>query len=208
MVIRSKWVRRVSGAFLALMAAVVIFVRLNPVVFNESFFMHAHCNRILDGALLMYAREHGGRFPVHTNGYGDALLVLDPYGNPPLSGPCFSESLFDDARKTGGDIPEEKCGRVYVQGLSTTNDGRIAIAFDKVATPGDHTHFFKRFKAPWGRDVLYVGDYKDGAMESNEFGGFVLEKDWPAFCAKQIELLVKAGIPKAMAEAYYAPTLK
>ncbi len=30
---------------------------------------------------------------------------------------------------------------------------------------------------------------------------------WPAFASNQVELLVKEGIPRATAEAYYRPTL-
>ena len=59
--------------------------------------------------------------------------------------------------------------------------------------PGDHCHGPRRIWAPLRREVLLV----DGRMQA------ILEKNWPAFANNQVELLVKAGFPRATAEAYY-----
>jgi hypothetical protein len=70
--------RKLKVASLIATVAVVglfAFVKMNPVIFNESFFGHAHCIKIADGALEMYAQEHGD-WPYHTNGFGDAVLLM------------------------------------------------------------------------------------------------------------------------------------
>ncbi len=40
-----------------------VYVHSHPLVFNESFFGHAHCINGGGLALVMYAHAHGGRFP-------------------------------------------------------------------------------------------------------------------------------------------------
>jgi hypothetical protein len=179
----------------------VVYVRRHPLVFNESLFMHAHCIKIIRLAFDGYAEDHGGRFPTDTNGYGSALLQLTNYTAnfwEGMTGPGYDGNIFEKAARTGERIPELECGRVYVQGLSQTNDPDIAFFFDKIPSPGgDHCHFPFRLYAPLGREVCTIGS-----------GGyrFVRETDWAAYSKTQIDLLIKAGIPKARAEEYYAET--
>jgi hypothetical protein len=179
-------------------AAIGVILLVRPIAITEAFFTHNHCMKTLDGALEQYALENGGRFPTHTNGYGDALLLLHKY-QAFLSGPGFSETVFDRAAADGTNVPEEKCGRVYVQGLSKKSNPAIAIVFDKRASPGDHLHGFRRLWAPMGRDVLYVESHPD-------YGWFVEESDWEEFARKQIELLVADGMRRDVAEEFYAAT--
>lgn len=40
---------------------------------------HRHCLKQTGLGLKMYAADHGDRFPVHTNGYADALLLASRY---------------------------------------------------------------------------------------------------------------------------------
>ncbi|MEW6159906.1 MAG: hypothetical protein AB1813_20945 [Verrucomicrobiota bacterium] len=150
-------------------------------------------------ALGIYAQENEGRFPLHTNGYGDALLLLLPHGAFPesLTGPGFDAAIFERASHSGGDVPENQCGRVYIPGLSETNNPAIAIFFDKLASPGgDHCHFFHRFTAPMGREVWTIGGSRR----------FILERDWPSFMNEQLALLVEAGFTGTAAEQFYAET--
>jgi hypothetical protein len=171
-------------------------------VFNESFLSHAHCITFADLSFAGYAMDHGGRFPYSTNGYGDALLLMNEElggGWYSVTGPGYTAAVFEKALKTGGHVAEEACGRVYVQGLTTNNDGAIAILFDKIATPGgDHCHGFTRMWTPLAREVVTIG------------GGhsFVWKSEWQQFATNQIRLLTEAGIPKQEAERLYAPTLK
>jgi len=175
---------------------ILIYIRTHPQVFNESFFSHAHCMPQAVGALLQYAEEHGGKFPAHTNGYGDALMLLSPeYAHwSVLTGPGYDSNDFTQWKQSGTNVPESECGRVYIQGLSKGSNPDIAILFDKLPTPGDHCHFPKRLWRPFGRDVCFVGTSWT----------FVLESAWPEFTKNQIELLVKEGFDRTNAEALYA----
>jgi len=181
---------------IAVVAAICIYyVRTHPLVFNESFLSHAHCMVGGGLGLMGYAHEHGGQFPFHTNGYGDALLLVNDGWDAALTGPGYDTQVFDRARNTGEDAPESEFGRVYVQGLSETNDPEIAILFDKLPTPGgDHCHLFRRMFAPLGREVWTIG----GGMR------FIPESRWSAFAKEQIKLLVAAGIAREQAEKYYS----
>jgi hypothetical protein len=198
MKLKSKILRK--SAFIVGLLGLVSFwyVKAHPLIFNESFFEHAHCILIADGILHDYAQAHGGKFPYHTNGYGDALLLVaatDPGAARFLTGPCFDEKPFLQALKNGRHLSESQCGRVYVQGLTFSNNPAIVILFDKIPTPGgDHCHMFQRFKAPLAREVITVGDGLDCVMES----------DWPAFARKQVELLVQAGMTRQHADSLYS----
>jgi len=147
------------------------------------------------GALTQYALDHAGRFPEHTNGYGAALLLLVPTNAnwSVLTGPGYDSNADKNWLGTGAGVPESQCGRVYVQGLSMNSNPEIAILFDKLPSPGDHCHFFKRLWAAPQRDVCLVSGWQQ-----------VKESEWPEFARKQIELLVKEGFDRAKAEALYA----
>jgi hypothetical protein len=179
-----------------LLGAAVWYVRANPRIFDESFFEHAHCIKMAGSDLDSYAMGNWDAFPVHTNGYGDALLLLtgDTSYLGPLTGPGYSTDVFLKAKASGGDVDEVACGRVYVQGLKSDWNPEIAILFDKLPTPGDHCHGFARLTQPFGREVWFVGSGMD----------FIRNADWPTFAEKQIQLLIKAGIPESIAKSYYA----
>jgi hypothetical protein len=196
---RSVRVLAVSVVLLGLTALWVRhYVKTHPLVFNESFWGHEHCIKGIGLSLQLYAMEHGGRFPSHTNGYGDALLLLSNEVNhcwALLTGPGYSGEVFGKAAATGQDVLESECGRVYVQGLSQSENPEIVLLFDKVPTPGgDHCHGLARLKAPLVREVWTIGDGMSKVRESN----------WPAFARKQIELLVEAGLSRREAERLYA----
>ena len=190
--------KRLSSIFriLAVGGAVCfIYIRTHPLVFNESFLGHAHCMAGGGLELRHYAEEHGGRFPYHTNGYGDALVMMDSGWDAVLTGPGYDAAVFERVRRTGENAPEIEFGRVYVQGLSQTNDPGIALLFDKMPTPGgDHCHFFARITAPLAREVWMIGSERR----------VIYESEWPAFAKQQIELLVAAGITRSQAELFYS----
>lgn len=192
-----KWPKLLLMVATILVIGCGVFVRTHPLVFNESFFQHAHCMAQTSTTFLMYASENFGRFPSHTNGYGDALLLLVPQYTPwsLLTGPGYDSDADKQWKQSRIDVPESECGRVYVQGLTETNNPQIAILFDKVPTPGgDHCHFLRRLCAPLCRDVLLV----DGSRET------IRESAWSEFASKQMELLVKDGYDRAAAEQLYA----
>lgn len=194
---RRKWLIRLGVPVIVLALASTIHVWTHPLIFNESFFSHAHCIPQTGLALRQYAMEHGGFFPAHTNGYGDALLLLLAEGSCAsysLTGPGYDSGVFDRALTNHSDVPEIECGRVYIQGLTETMSPDLAILFDKLPNPGDHTHFLSRIRHPLGREVCFL----DGHFE------FVPENRWAEFTHRQIELLVSQGLDRAKAEALYA----
>ena len=183
-----------AGIVAAVLGA--LYIKSHPLVFNESLWQHGHCMPQAGGALLQYAYEHDGRFPYHTNGYGEALLLMTNEMGPfwaGFTGPGYDGGVFAEAARTGSHIPEQACGRVYVQGLSTNNDPKIAILFDKVAAPADHCHFPRRLWAGYVREVCFIaGDWRT-----------VPVAEWPEFARQQIELLIAAGFPRAQAQKVY-----
>lgn len=177
---------------------------VSPFVLVVSFQIccaHKHCIKQTGIAFRVYAADHEGRFPADTNGFGNALLLLvkggflgdtnGHYSVGPITGPGDDGEVFREALRTGQRIPEEKCSRVYIQGLSETNNPQIVILFDKKPTMGgDH------FRRPWGpllREVCFV----DGSMQR------ILEKSWAAFSSNQVELLVGDGFDRATAKHYF-----
>jgi hypothetical protein len=192
---------KLKVALLITIAAVVglfAFVKLNPLIFNESFLGHAHCITQAGLALRFYANEHGGHYPTHTNGFGDAILPLIGTADAhPFTGPMFDASELLAAKATGRDVDESKLGRIYVQGLTETNNPAIAIMFDQLATPGgDHCHGLARLFSTAGREILWLDGTRD----------FVKSADWSAFAANQIALLVSEGIDLRTARRYYEMT--
>ena len=75
---KRRWLKRWLIASIVTTIAGGVYIRTHPLVFNESFFGHAHCMAQAGGALILYTGDNFGRFPAHTNGYGDALLLLVP----------------------------------------------------------------------------------------------------------------------------------
>lgn len=182
-------------AIVVIVAFGAVYVRTHPLVFNESFLEHAHC--IVGGGLSLssYAQEHEGRFPFSTNGYGDALVLVNAGWDESLTGPGYDARVFERVRRTGENAPENEFGRVYVQGLSQTNDPEIVLLFDKLPTPGgDHCHLLQRIFAPLAREVWTIGGVRQ----------VIRETEWPAFSKRQIDLLVAAGVSREQAEIYYS----
>jgi hypothetical protein len=192
----------ISLSFLLLAPLFLIAAWFAMIIFNP-FHTHEHCIKNAGLALRIYATDHNGKFPSHTNGFGNALLLLAVEGNlgdtnnnykfavGPITGPGDNGAIFKQALKSGQPIPESQCSRIYIQGLSETNNPNIAILFDKNSTPGgDH------FRRPWGPRLRELS-LLDGSMQT------VLDKDWPRFATNQIKLLIDEGINPATAAHYY-----
>lgn len=160
---------------------------------------HRHCIKNAGSAFRMYAGAHGGVFPFHTNGFGDALAALAvelPDYAHSLVGVDHNADWLLAAGTNKVNVSEDRCTRIYVQGLSDTNNPEIAILFDRYAVKGgDH------FRGIPGQRHLREVSPISGGMWS------ITADRWPAFASNQVELLVKEGIPRATAEAYYKPTL-
>ena len=170
------------------------------VIFANLFHAHEHCIKQLGTQLRLYSIDHDDKFPCHTNGFGDALVACLKHSEITnqafarvFTAPDDDAHLLIECLKTGAHLPEERCTRAYVQGLSETNNPGICLMFDRYPTRGgDHG------RSPWGspqREVCML----DGSMQK------LLEQNWPKFRADQIELLVTAGIQRETAEKLYAP---
>ena len=171
------------------------YVQTHPLVFNESLWSHAHCIKAAGLTLHQWADEHEGKFPYHPKGYPNALLLLDDGCYHTLTGPGYDAAAFHEAKRTGSELREEDCGRVYIQGLTAKSNHEIALLFDKIPTPGgDHAHFPERMWRPLGREIWLVG------------GGqrFIEESEWQTFASTQIDLLVKEGVDRREAERLFA----
>lgn len=161
--------------------------------------IHKHCIKLVGMSLNNYAAVNAGQFPFHTNGYPQALVKwarFDPNIIPSLVGVDDDGSWLSAALTSAKPVNETNCSRIYVQGLSTTNDPRIVVLFDRIAVKGGD-HFRGTPGQPFLREVCMVDGMTDMVPLSR----------WPAFASNQVELLVEAGIPRATAEAYYRPTL-
>jgi len=160
--------------------------------------VHQHCIKQVWFSLDRYAAANAGLFPFHTNGFGDALAVwakFDSLVTSSLVGVDDDAAWLAAATTNGVNVDENICTRIYVQGLSLTNNPDIAVLFDRYAVKGgDHG----RGSGPYLREVAPIG----GGMLT------VTLAEWPAFASNQVELLVEAGILRETAEAYYRPTLE
>ena len=158
-------------------------------------YVHLHCIKQTGLMFRIYEGEHFGQLPFSTNGFGDALLQLVPtnstYEIMMICGPGDDGYILREALTNHSTVPEEQCSRVYIQGLSETNDPQICILFDRNSCPGgDH------FRSPWGHHMREVC-MLDGSME------VIRDEDWPEFSRKQVGLLVAAGFSRSNALHFY-----
>jgi hypothetical protein len=157
-------------------------------------YVHQHCIVQTGTAFRIYAADHNGHFPFSTNGFGNALLRLVKAGLVEvntLCGPDDDGHLFAVALTNNAVVPEDQCSRVYIQGLSETNNPGICLLFDRNSCRGgDH------FRSPWGhrlREVCLL----DGSWKQ------VRDEDWPEFSRSQVELLIAAGFARTNALHFY-----
>jgi hypothetical protein len=168
------------------------YVWTHPLVFMAT---HTNCITMAGLEFARYAAEHEGRYPFHSKRYPNALLLMDEHCFNALTGPGYETAPLVEAKTTGAELPEEDCGRVYIQGLTKRFDTRIAMLFDKLPTPGgDHCPLPYRMWAPLLREVL--------TSDGTHFG--VRESEWPEFSQQQVALLVKEGWDRQEAERLFA----
>lgn len=169
-------------------------------IFYKVNYTHQHCIVQTILAFKTYSMDHYGKFPFSTNGFGNALLLLvdTNSGNDYLAGwvdglcaPDDDGHIFKEALKNHSVVPEDQCSRVYIQGLSESNDPEICFLFDRNSCKGgDHG------RSPWGHRVREVG-MLDGTRR------VIRDEDWPDFSQKQVELLIAAGFARTNALRFY-----
>lgn len=160
---------------------------------------HQHCIKQAIFVLAGYAAEHEGRYPTSAKGWGDALLELNETEDPEIwiqvfAGVDDDGGRFREALKSGVDVEEHQCTRVYVQGLTTESNRAIAILFDRDSEPGGD-HFRSPFRKPL-REVITVG----GSHKMIE------DPEWPEYVANQERLLRDEGFAEAAIQGLYGTT--
>jgi hypothetical protein len=156
--------------------------------------VHRHCIQGAGLAFRVYADKHQGNYPVHTNGFGDALLLLVKEGCledvHTLCGPLDDGHVLREALTNGLPVPEAQCTRVYVQGLSMHDDSELCLLFDRDShRGGDHSYGTGK---PL-REVLMAD-----AMFTR-----IIDEKWPAFVSNQVRLLKAKGVTLEQIRRYY-----
>src|SRR5438270_434619 len=142
-------------------------------------------DEVYEGSVSAQAKPSHERYPYSTSGYGDAILLVTTNKSDFVffTAEGYSTKAFEYALEHGTHVPNNECGRVYVQVPGTNRDSNIVALFDKKSRRG-------------GRET------SDAATR------FVKDADWPGFVQRQVELLVAAGITRKQAGSYYAPEAK
>ena len=66
-----------------------IYIKANPLVFNESWLEHSHCMAQVYNALRMYSDQNDGSFPYSEKGYADGLGMASDHCYWIVTGPCY-----------------------------------------------------------------------------------------------------------------------
>ncbi len=160
---------------------------------------HVHCIKVASFHLNGYSHDHGGSFPASERGWGDALLLLSSDKSdfswlPFFLGVGDDGSYLRHAMTYGEDVVEEKCSRIYVQGLNNKSDPSIALLFDRNSVKGgDHFHGLPGKKKL--REAITVG----GAFMT------ITDDRWPEFVRQQRELLRIEGFSEMAIADVYGP---
>lgn len=128
-------------------------------------------------ALSSYASQNDGMLPFSLQGPEAALTPLAEHDleglGPSLRGKTVSLQKTMRRLRSGGQLDAETCGWHYVQGLRTTDPGRIAVMWDKVGLGN------RGERIPGGgHEVLYLNGQRE----------IVPLRDWGKFLAYQDDL--------------------
>jgi hypothetical protein len=96
---------------------------------------------------------------------------------PFLRGKHLPQSVVDEALTRNAVLSPDSCGWHYVEGLREDDSLELALAWDKKTGLTHHGRFFDDIQC----EVLMV----DGSAQ------LILKKNWPAFCARQKQLLAE-----------------
>ncbi len=169
---------KAKRAFLSIVFVILLGVAIGFGLYHYRFpYGWSHCCDILLGrALVDYAEDHGGRFPSGGGSPEASLSLL--YSNYAdanlLRGKTVPLETVERALSTNGKLGPESCGWHYVEGLSLSDDPRIAIVWDKVGLG----HNGQR-PENGGHSIIRADGMRD----------FVSGSAWPKFLQEQQELL-------------------
>jgi hypothetical protein len=146
----------------------------------------SHCCDIqLWLGLQNYADQHGGRYPFGEKTSEASLSLLFPnYADADLlRGKTVPLETVENVLAAGRGLDPDSCGWHYVEGLTKSDDGRIAIFWDKVGLG----HNGQRLPTG-GHSVYFLGGSH----------GVVTAEEWPQFQEEQAKLIAnrkKKAIP-------------
>lgn len=140
------------------------------------------CSKAVGLALRMYAQDNGNWFPHGGRTPEESLSFVctnnDDYGaRTLLGGKHVPQSVVDTALKNNGVLSPVSCGWHYIEGLREDDNPELAVAWDKKVGLNHNGRLTKDLQC---EVILLVGSTLH-----------MSKKDWPAFCAKQKELLAK-----------------
>lgn len=160
--------------------------------------VHRHC---IKAAYFSVIGPEGDEeyFPRHERGWGDAMLAFsggldDPSWVRPFTGVGDDGAYLIAALKSGEDVDEDQCTRIYVQGLRKDAPGGIAILFDRNSVKGgDHRHGIP------GQKMLREAITVDGGFLT------ITDEKWPEFVEQQRVLLKEEGFSEEEVAQFYGP---
>ena len=164
--------------FFSLVAFIAFGVAAEQGWYHYTFpYGWSHCCDIgLGSALEIYAQDHGGHFPFGGDCPEASLSLL--YSNyvdaDLLRGKTVPLETVERAFAANGKLGPESCGWHYVEGITLSDDPRIAIVWDKVGLG----HNGQRLKNG-GHAIIRADGMRD----------FVSGTEWPKFLREQQELL-------------------
>jgi hypothetical protein len=138
------------------------------------------CDMGLSVALETYAEDHHGAFPAGEATPEASLSLLYPKyldgegGVEILRGKTVPFEIVWEKLRRGERLTPDTCGWHYVEGLRRGDDGRLALAWDKVGLG----HNGERM-AGGGHMVIFVSGIRD----------HIHEAEWATFLCEQKELL-------------------
>jgi hypothetical protein len=94
------------------------------------------CINAMEFALRLYAQEHGGTYPAGEASPEASLSLLcrsNYIDVGTIRGMTVPESTVRGIIEGGGLLGPQNCGWQYVEGLTQTNDPRIALLYSKEA---------------------------------------------------------------------------
>ena len=131
------------------------------------------CTAVLATSLYAYALEHDGDFPFSDGGEAESLALLIPE-NVPVEIMCGKTVDPDEAKayyNRHGSLTSDYCGWRYRRGLTTADDARIALLWDKEPLGHNGQRTWKR-----SREVVFVGGRRLSVPHS-EWDGFLQEQE-------------------------------
>jgi hypothetical protein len=164
--------------FFSLVVVIAIGVTVEQAWYRYTFpYGWSHCCDIQLGfALRQYAEDHGGHFPSGGDCPEASLSLL--YSNYVdanlLRGKTVPLQTVEGALATNGKLGPVTCGWHYVEGITLSDDPRIAIVWDKVGL---------------GHNGERVRNGGHAIIRADGMRDFVSGADWPKFLQEQRELL-------------------